>query len=67
MDKKEMNKSFNRVHEIMVNMRKEKDEIRRLLNEIDSVLQQHDFGEEELRIAREYYIKAMTKFEGSHK
>ena len=59
----DMKKSFNQIHKIMKNMGKERNEIRKLMNEIDSTLRQYDEGEEHLRIAREYYIEAMTKLE----
>lgn len=58
-----MKKNFNQVHKIIKNMGKERNEIRRLMNEIDLALQEYDGGEELLRLAREYYIEAMEKLE----
>ena len=58
-----MKKSFNQIYKIMKNMGKERNEIRKLLNEIDSILRQYDDGEEYLKLAREYYIEAMEKLE----
>jgi len=63
----DMKKSFNQIHKIMKNMGEERNEIRKLLNEIDSALGQYDEGEEDLRMAREYYIEAMEKLENFQK
>ena len=62
-----MRKSFNQVQKIMKNMGKERNEIRKILNEIDSTLKQYDEGEEHLRLARAYYIEAMEKLENFQK
>lgn len=58
-----LKKNFNEVHKIIKHMGKERNEIRRLMNEIDLALQEYDGGEELLRLAREYYIEAMEKLE----
>lgn len=58
-----LKKNFNRIHQIIKHMGKERNEIRRLMNEIDLALQEYDGGEELLRLAREYYIEAMEKLE----
>jgi len=63
--KEDMKIAFNQIYEIMKNMADEKDEIRRILNGIDSILRTHNEGEEYLEKARKYYIEAMTKFEES--
>lgn len=63
----DIKKSFKQINKIIKNMAKEKDEIRKLLNEVDSTLRQHDEGEEHLKTAREYYIEAMEKLEDAHK
>ena len=63
----DMKKSFNQIHKIMKNMGKERNETRKLMNEIDLGLQQYDDGEEYLRLAREYYIEAMEKLESFKK
>ena len=62
-----MRKSFNQIQRIMKNMGKERNEIRKILNEIDSTLKQYDEGEEHLRLARAYYIEAMEKLENFQK
>lgn len=63
----DMKKSFNQINKIMKNMGKERNKIRRLMNEVDLALQQYDEGEKYLRIAREYYIEAMEKLENLYK
>jgi len=63
----DMKKAFNRIHKIIKNMGKERNEIRRLMNEIDLAIQEYDGGEELLRLAREYYIEAMEKLEDFQK
>ena len=64
MSKKQLKALLNRVFFVMQNMKNEKDEIRQLLNRIDSELRQQEEGEEELRCAREYYFSAMEKLMG---
>lgn len=59
----DLKKNFNQVHKIIKNMGKERNEIRKLMNEVDLALQEYDGGEEYLRMAREYYIEAMEKLE----
>ena len=59
----DLKKNFNQVHKIIKKMGKERNEIRKLMNEIDLTLSQYDDGEEYLRLAREYYIEAMEKLE----
>jgi len=63
--KADMKIGFIRIQRLLKNMSKEKDEIRRILNGIDSILRTHDEGEEYLEEARNLYIKAMTKFKES--
>jgi len=59
----DMKKAFNQIHKIMIKMGKERNEIREILNEIDSTLNHYDDGVEYLRMAREYYVEAMEKLE----
>ncbi len=63
----DMKKSFNQIRKIMKNMGKERNEIRKLMNKIDSRLSQYEDGEEHLRLARGYYIKAMEELEDFQK